>query len=153
VFGPFFFAEDSVTGKVYLDMLENWLMPQFADEEIQEYIYQQDEAPPHWHKKVREYLNEHLPGQWVGCAGATDNTFCTWPPRSPDLTVCDFFLWGFIKDNVYVPPLPKTLPELRKRINTAIENVTQDMLERVWREWEYRLDICHDTHGVHIKCI
>ena len=153
MFGPFFFAEDSVTGKVYLDMLENWLMPQFADEEIQEYIYQQDEAPPHWHKKVREYLNEHLPGQWVGCAGATDNTFCTWPPRSPDLTVCDFFLWGFIKDNVYVPPLPKTLPELRKRINTAIENVTQDMLERVWREWEYRLDICHDTHGVHIKCI
>jgi hypothetical protein len=25
VFGPFFFAEDSVTGKEYLDMLENWL--------------------------------------------------------------------------------------------------------------------------------
>ena len=101
VFGPFFFAEDSVTGKVYLDMLENWLMPQFADEEIQEYIYQQDEAPPHWHKKVREYLNEHLPGQWVGCAGATDNTFCTWPPRSPDLTVCDLFLWGFSSRTVF----------------------------------------------------
>ena len=35
VFGPFFFVEDSVTGKVYLDMLENWLMPQLADEEVQ----------------------------------------------------------------------------------------------------------------------
>ena len=45
-----------------------------------------------------------------------------------DLTVCDFFVWGFVKDNVYVPPLPKTLPELRERINTAIRNVTQDML-------------------------
>jgi hypothetical protein len=55
------------------------------------------------------------------------------PPRSPDLTVCDFFLWGSVKDNVYVPPLPKTLPELRERINTAIGNVTQDMLERVCR--------------------
>jgi len=61
--------------------------------------------------------------------------------------VCDFFLCGFVKDNVYVPPLPKTLPELRERINTAIGNVTQDMFERVWREWEYRLDICRVTRG------
>ena len=50
-------------------------------------------------------------------------------------------------------PLPKTLPELRERIYTAIGNVTQDMLERVWREWEYRLDICRVTRGAHIECI
>ena len=62
-------------------------------------------------------------------------------------TVCDFFLWDFVKDIVYVPPLPKTLPELRELINTAIENATQDMLERVWREWEYRLDIFRITRG------
>jgi len=80
-------------------------------------------------------------------------TFCTWPPRSPDLTVCDFFLRGFVKDNVYVPPIPKTLSELRERINTAIGNVTQDMLGRVWQEWEYRLDICRITRGAHIQCI
>ena len=43
---------------------------------------------------------------------------CTWPLRSPDLTVCDFFLWGFVKDNVYVPQLPKTLPELRDSAST-----------------------------------
>ena len=53
----------------------------------------------------------------------------------------------------YVPSLPKTLPELRERINTAIGNVTQDMLVRVWREWEYRLDICRVTRGAHIECI
>ena len=26
-----------------------------------------------------------------------------WPPRSPDLTPCDFFLWGYVKDNAYEP--------------------------------------------------
>jgi hypothetical protein len=26
-----------------------------------------------------------------------------WPPRSPDLTPCDFFLWRFVKDNAYKP--------------------------------------------------
>ena len=46
-----------------------------------------------------------------------------------------------------------SLPELRQRINTAIGNVTQDMLERVWREWEYRLDICRVTRGAHIEYI
>jgi hypothetical protein len=54
VFCPFFFAEKSVTGQVYLKMLQNWLMPQLAEEE---YIFQQDGAPPHWHMGVREHLN------------------------------------------------------------------------------------------------
>ena len=98
-------------------------------------------------------LNEHLSVRWVGRAADTDDTFCTWPPRSPDLTVCDFFLWGFVKNNVYIPPLPKTLPELRERINTAIGNAAQDMLERVWREWEYRLAICRVTRRAHIGYI
>ena len=92
-------------------------------------------------------------GRWVGRATATDNTSCTWPPRSPDLTVCDFFLWDFVKDNVYVQPLPKTQLELREGINTAIGNVTRDMIERVWQEWEYRLDICFVTRGAQIEFI
>jgi len=24
-----------------------------------------------------------------------------WPPRSPDLTPLDFFLWGYLKQNVF----------------------------------------------------
>jgi hypothetical protein len=29
VYGPFFFAEATITGRVYLDMLEHFLVPQF----------------------------------------------------------------------------------------------------------------------------
>jgi hypothetical protein len=28
----------------------------------------------------------------------------------------DFFLWGFVKDRVYVPPLPTSIHEIRDRI-------------------------------------
>jgi len=28
-------------------------------------------------------------------------------------TPCDFFLWGYVKDQVYVPPLPASTPELK----------------------------------------
>jgi hypothetical protein len=61
VFGPFFFAEKNVMGEVYLKMLQNWLTPQLAEEE--EFIFQQDGAPPHWHMGVWEYLNGNLPGR------------------------------------------------------------------------------------------
>jgi hypothetical protein len=36
-----------------------------------------------------------------------------------DLTSMDYFLWGFVKDNVYVSPLPTTLNELKTRIREA----------------------------------
>ena len=74
-----------------------------------------------------------------------------WPPRSPDLTVCDFFLWGFIKDIVYVAPLPATLAELKVRITTAVEGVDADMLAKVWDEFNYRTDICRASNGGHIE--
>jgi len=51
------------------------------------------------------------------------------PPRSPDATPCDFFLCGYVKDQVYVPPLPASIPELKVRIRTAIETITADMLQ------------------------
>ena len=35
------------------------------------------------------------------------------PPRSPDENPCDFFLWGYVKDQVYVRPLPASIPELK----------------------------------------
>ena len=34
-------------------------------------------------------------------------------PRFPDATPCDFFLWGYVKDQVCVPPLPACIPELK----------------------------------------
>jgi len=75
------------------------------------------------------------------------------PPRSPDLTVCDFFLWGYVKDRVYVPPLPATVDELQERITAAVNSVTQDMQQRVWSELDYRIDICQVTRWGNIECV
>ena len=66
-----------------------------------------------------------------------------WPPRSPDLTSCDFLLWGFVKDTIFVPPVPANLQELRDRITAAVALIDRDMLTRVWNELDYRLDVCH----------
>ena len=57
-----------------------------------------------------------------------------WPPRSPDLTPCDFFLWGYVKDNAYKPPLPQNVRELEDRIRAAVQTIDGNMLKRVWQE-------------------
>ena len=53
----------------------------------------------------------------------------------------DFFLWGYVKDRVYVPPLPADVEELKNRITVAIQTVSPDMLQRVWNEFDYRVDV------------
>ena len=57
-----------------------------------------------------------------------------WPPRSPDLTPCDFLLWGYVKDNAYKPPLPQNVRELQDRIRAAVQTIDGNMLKRVWQE-------------------
>ncbi|PNF41666.1 hypothetical protein B7P43_G06968 [Cryptotermes secundus] len=116
VYGPFFFDENTVTGVTYLRMLQNWLVPQM-NEDSGDYIFQQDGAPPSWHLNFRRFPNESLPQQWIGRMGNEDLALQFWPPRSPDLTPCDFFLWRSVKDAVYVPLLATNLNGLRNRIS------------------------------------
>ena len=70
-------------------------------------------------------------------------------PRSPDATPCDFSLWGYVKGQVYLPPLPASIPEWKVRIRTAIETITADMLQTVWNELDYRVDVL-ESQTVHI---
>ena len=150
VYGPFFFEGRTVTGRSYLEMLQVWLFP-LLNADSDDFIFQQDGAPPHWHLNVRAFLNENVPDRWIGRIGDRDAALCAWPARSPDLTVCDFFLWGCIKDRVYVPPLPTNLEELKHRIAAAISQVTRDMLKATWDELSFRLDVVRVSHGDHVE--
>ena len=77
------------------------------------------------------------------CRGHTQYT--------PDATPCDFFLWDYVKDQVYVPPLPASITELKVRIRTATETIAADMLQTIWNELHYRVDVCRVTKGAHIE--
>ena len=66
-------------------------------------------------------------------------------------THADFFLWCYVKDQGYVSPLPASIPELKVRIRTAIETITADMLQTVWNELDYRVDVCRITKCAHIE--
>ena len=96
-------------------------------------------------------LNHVLQQRCIGRAAKGDTHLLPWPPRSLDLTPCDFFLWGFIKDSVYVPQLPMSLKELRDRIMHALQSITADMLHQVWDEFDYCVYVCRVTQGAHTE--
>ena len=85
-------------------------------EDSDDYEFQQDDCAAHFHNDIIDQLNTNLPQCWIGCFGQEDVAVMHWTPRSPDLTPRDFFLWEFVKDTVFVPPLPVILQELRDRI-------------------------------------
>jgi hypothetical protein len=91
VYVLFFFEEPTINGMTYLHMLENWLMP-LLNEDSNDYIFQHDGSLAYYHKDVRGYLNRNLPQRWTGRTGKQNDALMLWPIRSPDLTLCDFFL-------------------------------------------------------------
>lgn len=50
---------------------------------------------------------------------------------------CDFFLWEFAKERVFVPPLPADLDKFKNRITAAMKCVTEDTPRHVWNEFSY----------------
>jgi hypothetical protein len=51
-----------------------------------------------------------------------------WPAYSPDLTPCDFYLWGNLMDKVYRTN-PHTEEELKERIRREILEVSLEELQ------------------------
>ena len=84
----------------------------FHENRFQRLWWAQDGTPCHGLLAVRGRLI-----QLFGKRVLTLHNNNEWPPRSPDLIPCDFFLWGHLKDKVF-----RTLPEswnvLRQRMIT-----------------------------------
>jgi hypothetical protein len=63
----------------------------------------------------------------------------------------NFSFLGFLKDNVYILPMPEDLQELRDMIVNAIFLVRVTFLAKLLVELEYRLDVCRITSGSHTE--
>lgn len=143
IIGPHFF-EGSLTGVGYLDFLQNELPILLEDLDLgtrQQMWFQQDGAPPHWAHVVRNHLNATFGRRWIGRDGPVH-----WPPRSPDLTSPDFFLWGYLKDTVY-REAPTTQENMRGRIRDACRAIPRYVLLRTVDNFKMRIEACLTMNG------
>ncbi|CAF1626249.1 unnamed protein product [Rotaria magnacalcarata] len=105
-----------------------------------------DGAPSHYTCIVRNCLDNNFSSKWIGRRGPT-----SWPPRSPDLTPCDFFLWGWAKEEVYKTN-PKTLTELEAQICTVLNNIPEEFLKNYsTNNVQVRLQKCIDNEGAYVE--
>ena len=74
-----------------------------------------------------------------------------WPPRSPDLTPCDFFLWGFIKSKVYSEQ-SATIEELKEKIKKAFqEHIMVQICRQVMTGYQQRLQRYLENQGDQVE--
>lgn len=70
----------------------------------------------------RDFLNVKFPDQWIARRDPLE-----WVRRSPDLTLCDFFLWGCGLNKVK----PMTCHSLRKESAQSADEIGKQTLQKV----------------------
>lgn len=124
VIGPHYLP-DHLNGDNYLEFLQNDL-PELLDEVPimngeRPIVFQNDGCPAHWRLPVREYLDNVFPNSWIGRNGPFP-----WPPRSPDLTPLDFYVWGRAKQLVYATEI-ESRDHLVQRIGAAFVTIQEEI--------------------------
>ena len=69
-----------------------------------------------------------------------------WPARSPDLSPCDVFLWGYLKEKVSKHH-PRSLKNLKERIQQEIDSIPPELTRRVMKNLRERLHQCVANDG------
>lgn len=133
ILGPFFFEEScpasgwktcTVTAERYLTLLRNQVVPALQERHaLPSVTFMQDGAPAHFAREVKAFLLDTFTEDRVISRGCKFE----WPPRSPDLTPADFWLWGYLKSRVYRCS-PATLAELKDAIRLTVGGIDADML-------------------------
>lgn len=154
VIGPYFFEDAqgaivTVNSERYIAMLENFFIPEFRRRGIdtRNVWFQQDGATAHTARASMEVVRRIFPGHVISRFGDVP-----WPPRSPDLSAPDYFLWGYLKAKVYADK-PRNLQELKEAITAQIRAIDIDLCARVMRNFEERLQQCIAENGRHLPDI
>ena len=150
IIGSYFFDEDdravTVNSEQYVAMIQEFFAPAL---ELNAGLvwFQQDGAMAHTARRSMAVLREMFPGRLISLRGDI-----SWPARSPDLTPCDYFLWGYLKAEVF-KHRPRTLQVLKDAIRLEVARIPHDMLDRVMRNIRIHLHQCIDNNGHHLQDI
>ena len=75
-----------------------------------------------------------------------------WAAHSPDLNPPDFYLLGYLKDNVYENN-PQTIGELKAAITGKIRQIPKEECVRVIDNFARRLQVCLQRRGQNLEHI
>lgn len=138
------FYEGNLNGPRYIEFLTEALADCLEDVPLahrQELYFQHDGAPPHNSGHVADLLQIYFPNKWIA-----NNGPIMWPARSPDLTPLDFFLWGYVKNEVYKQKYA-SINELREQVNVTLRSLPRDYVRSATQSVISRARACMEQNG------
>ena len=138
---------ETVNSELYCNILNDYVV-QYFKRHLTSW-FQKDGAPAHYITAAREILDNNLAGHLIDRRGEIE-----WPDRSPDLTTCDYWYWGYIKHLVYDSERPKMLEELEAKIKYSIElTIPLHLHKPAIKSFQKRCNACIDCQGKHLNKI
>ncbi|GBN12470.1 hypothetical protein AVEN_118299-1 [Araneus ventricosus] len=111
----------------------------------------QDGPRPHRTENVFRFLDEYFGKRVIALEYPKFTvTGMDWLPYSPDLTPCDYFLWGALKHTVYGNH-PSTLNELELAICVSYNSISVETLKDVMPNFILRLRHLIFSDGEHFE--
>jgi hypothetical protein len=126
-------------------MFETFLRPKLDDVNTEHVWFQQKGATVHTARRLLGVLREMFPGRLISLRGDVG-----WPARSPELSPCDFFFWGYLKEMVF-KYRPRSLEDLKERIRQEIDAIPPQITRRVKKNFRERLQQCVANDGRHMS--
>ena len=133
--GLLWIVDQSITGDKYVEILEQALIPSInLLSEGNEVTFQQDNAPAHTAKKVKDFLQDK------GISSVT------WPSNSPDLNPIEN-LWSYMKNKIRIRN-PSNKNELVQEIKKVWEEeIPLEYLHTLIDSMQSRLKECLENDG------
>lgn len=100
------FLQDYVISMI-IRLFPNNCNPNLPAEQI---CFQQDRAPEHFERVVRQYIEEICLGKWIESKGAIEKA-----AMSPDMSPLKFCVWSLIKNFVY-ENRPQNIEDLHQSV-------------------------------------
>jgi len=153
IIGPKF-IDSTVDSTAYCNTLNNYFLPHAHELGwINDFWFQQDGATCHRTQAVFDILNAQFGHRVISLDYPKKRKKgIAWPANSPDLSPLDFFLWGYVKEQVY-RNRPETIDQLKSRIESVIGSISIETLESTIANFWKRLKKLVQQNGSHFEHI
>ena len=150
IIGSFFFENEqgesvTVNNDRYRAILNEFLFTKIQEEDIGNIWFQQNSATCHTAEATLDVLSPVFEDRII-----SRKADVVWKPRSCDLTLLDYYLWGGIKDKSCADK-PETIDALKDNIREAIGEIHMHTIDNMLKNWKDCVGYCMASRVSHLN--
>ena len=123
--------DGTLNSEKYIHLLEEIIVPRINGQNINNWIFQQNNAPCHTSKKTLEWFKSN------------EIQLLQWPARIPDLNIIEN-VWSFITQEVYDGPQFNNINDLWAKIEEVAKRIQGEKITELLNSFNRRLLECFE---------